>query len=718
MLWWFAETTLVAAVLAVVAALASGTRRLGPAARHALWLLVLVKLIMPPLVRCRLPALPAWSDRSRETSERRAPQIDASAASFRLLSPEVLARLDAGPVPPARETVPTLDRIGAVAPRWVLGLWVVVSTVLAVGQSVRVLRFRRLLRDVSPAPEWLIDEAERVGERLGVCVPEVVVVPTLRIPSLWCLGRPKLLLPAALVKSEGVDRWRGILAHELAHLRRGDHWVGRLELLAGLIWWWNPLYHLARRRTDAEAELACDAWVLWAFPEDRLHYAETLYRVCASLSRVEPLVPALGIAGSGRFLERRLTMIVRDEVSCRRSFPALLGAGLLALLALPSWTTAEPSPVSDDDETSPAASAVGRSAYLYDALVAEPAEPEEPEEPEAEADTPDDEDDAPSADRAESNAKKKAKEKKARAKRATKSRAGVEVDIDLSGLEEALGPDSEFAKSLEKILKQIREQLGPGSDFEKQTKDLAESIEKHVRNKAGSGAALEKRAKKLEAEAKVLEEKAEAEAKSLEKKLEAEAKSLERKLEADARVLERKLEAEAKALEGQAREMGRRMLEQANANRNARKPDRETEGSDRVGPSGDAARAAERARENAARAAERGREHAERARENAARAAERAHEHAARAAEREREHAARAAEREHKKLEELEKAKKRGDGGSKPKQSDASERTRENRIKQIEERLEQILKELKELKGEKSSEPKTSFFSQTLGSFF
>src|ERR1700751_4638237 len=50
LLWWIAETTLVAAALAAVAALAPRLRPLGPAARHALWLIVLVKLMISPVV--------------------------------------------------------------------------------------------------------------------------------------------------------------------------------------------------------------------------------------------------------------------------------------------------------------------------------------------------------------------------------------------------------------------------------------------------------------------------------------------------------------------------------------------------------------------------------------------------------------------------------------------------------------------------------------------
>ena len=50
MLEWFAETTIVAAILAVVAVLACRLRPSSPSIRHALWMVVLIKLITPPLI--------------------------------------------------------------------------------------------------------------------------------------------------------------------------------------------------------------------------------------------------------------------------------------------------------------------------------------------------------------------------------------------------------------------------------------------------------------------------------------------------------------------------------------------------------------------------------------------------------------------------------------------------------------------------------------------
>ena len=207
------------------------------------------------------------------------------------------------------------------------------------GQAWRIRRFCRRLRLAIPAPDDLVAEAERIAGSIGVRAPELLVVPELGTPMLWCLGRPRLLLPAPLIKTLDRDRWRGILVHELAHLRRGDHWVSRLELAAGLLWWWNPLYWLTRARLDAEAELACDAWVVWTLPKDRLAYAETLFDIGSALSRSGSPAPALGVAGSGRFLERRLTMILHERVPCRLSPLALLVAALLVLFALPSWSS-------------------------------------------------------------------------------------------------------------------------------------------------------------------------------------------------------------------------------------------------------------------------------------------------------------------------------------------------------------------------------------------
>jgi hypothetical protein len=54
--------------------------------------------------------------------------------------------------------------------------------------------------------------------------------------------------------------------------------------------------------------------------------------------------PAFGAAGPRRDLERRLVMVMREQVPCRVSWRAVVGLGALALLAVPAWTVGQVAP--------------------------------------------------------------------------------------------------------------------------------------------------------------------------------------------------------------------------------------------------------------------------------------------------------------------------------------------------------------------------------------
>src|SRR5215469_6531266 len=75
MIWWVAQTACVSALLAAIVALVGRVGRLSPAVKHALWLLVLVKLVTPPVVSYPLPTaaeatLARWTEfESRRTGD-------------------------------------------------------------------------------------------------------------------------------------------------------------------------------------------------------------------------------------------------------------------------------------------------------------------------------------------------------------------------------------------------------------------------------------------------------------------------------------------------------------------------------------------------------------------------------------------------------------------------------------------------------------------------
>src|SRR5262249_15444601 len=154
----------------------------------------------------------------------------------------------------------------------IIQAWLVGAVAMLMWQTTKIGRFRQMLTDGEPAPSWLISQAEELASLLGIEMPEVVVVPRIASPMIWSLGRARLIWPAELLDRLSESCRQSVLLHELAHLRRRDHWVGWLQLLGSCLWWWNPLFWFVSRQVRENAELACDAWVVATLPESRRLY--------------------------------------------------------------------------------------------------------------------------------------------------------------------------------------------------------------------------------------------------------------------------------------------------------------------------------------------------------------------------------------------------------------------------------------------------------------
>jgi hypothetical protein len=151
-------------------------------------------------------------------------------------------------------------------------------------------------------------------------------------------------LPAALWERLAPDQQDTLLAHELAHLRRRDHWVRRLELLVLGLYWWHPVVWWGRRQLHEAEEQCCDAWVVWALPAAARAYATALLETVTFLSQSRRALPVTASgAGHVRPLKRRLAMILRDPPSRTLTWGGALVVLALAALLLPLWPTwAEP----------------------------------------------------------------------------------------------------------------------------------------------------------------------------------------------------------------------------------------------------------------------------------------------------------------------------------------------------------------------------------------
>lgn len=206
---------------------------------------------------------------------------------------------------------------------------------------VQVLFFRHRIRKSLPAPKTIARGVRDAAQALGLrTVPETRMTDARVSPLVWCGRRPLLILPSRLWSQLDKHGRRAILLHELAHLRRRDHWVTWLELLTTAVYWWHPLMWFIRRRLHEEADLCCDTWVTWQMPNGRRAYAEALLRAKQYLSNGHTPVPAGGMGvtsvGAKRFA-RRLTMVMtRNE----RPGSTLSGAALALAVAATGWLAA------------------------------------------------------------------------------------------------------------------------------------------------------------------------------------------------------------------------------------------------------------------------------------------------------------------------------------------------------------------------------------------
>jgi beta-lactamase regulating signal transducer with metallopeptidase domain len=351
-----------AAVLALVAVAVGAVWR-RPALAHGLWLLVLLKLLTPPLVRVPVP-WPAPASAPEEAQAGAAEPAPPEANEDAPAPPPELAGAQAAmpaPPPPAPAgppeeaalvveggDIPTADDERAAAPAdwsWeeaVTAVWLAGSLAWFALAGLRVARFARLLRHARPAPAALQERARQLAGRLGLArCPGVWLMPGRVAPMLWAAGgRPRLLVPAGLLGRLSPEGRDTLLLHELAHLRRGDHRVRALEFLAMGLYWWHPVVWYARRELREAEEQCCDAWVVATLPGAGRAYASALLDTLDYLSAAPPAVPLLA-SGLGQVsdLKRRLTMIMRGTTPRALGWRGALTVLTLGALLLPVLPT-------------------------------------------------------------------------------------------------------------------------------------------------------------------------------------------------------------------------------------------------------------------------------------------------------------------------------------------------------------------------------------------
>jgi beta-lactamase regulating signal transducer with metallopeptidase domain len=301
-------------LIAVLFAIDFALRRYARAAvRYALWLVLLVKLLLPPSLA--LPTSAAW-------------WLFPSAVSRKLpttrfvvrYGPDIASRLSSQPAPVFTPPRPPLS-----AAAWIVPVWGALSFGLLVWMTARWRQVARDVKRAAPALAWLDELFNAAKNSIGLRrTVRLRVTDQAMSPVVCGLFRPVILLPQSLVEKLPPAQLRAVLLHELTHLRRGDVWANCAQALLQTVYWWHPLVWLANARIRRVREEAVDDAVMLTLRDEAETYAPTLLEV-AKLAFNRPLA-SLGLVG---ILESR--SVLRQRIERLVDFRAPRKAGLTLL---------------------------------------------------------------------------------------------------------------------------------------------------------------------------------------------------------------------------------------------------------------------------------------------------------------------------------------------------------------------------------------------------
>jgi beta-lactamase regulating signal transducer with metallopeptidase domain len=210
-----------------------------------------------------------------------------------------------------------------------LGLLLAISltgtVLLAIFHAQRTIKLHRWIKRAGASDVQLEESCATVACALNISQRvQCCLVDTRTTPLLWPWGLPLIAMPRELFDSMDAEQRQNIIAHEMAHLLRRDHWANLFVFMVKLLFWWNPVAWWADRELRAAQELCCDAIAINCCQANRQRYASALLKALDFIAEPQaphPLVPGMG---SRRSILRRFEMIGETRISYHLSRWTLL----------------------------------------------------------------------------------------------------------------------------------------------------------------------------------------------------------------------------------------------------------------------------------------------------------------------------------------------------------------------------------------------------------
>src|SRR5882724_2594498 len=249
---------------------------------------------------------------ANKTSQSAETEVEASAPTIGSALPTVKTE----PVSPVKETL--FSRIGSILlggrlPVVVISLWLLVVGFMMARIAGSFALMFKMRMNLKPIPDQDRHQMKRLASNFGL--KRHVWIRTSRsakVPMTIGLFKPLIVIPEELISTLSQSEFEGVVAHELAHIKRFDYLTNIMQRVIQAYMFFHPAVWLIGRSLVVERELACDDWAVKVTGEPR-RYANCLTRLVEELRGSKPLAIATGIFFGKHIISRRVEMILDNN---------------------------------------------------------------------------------------------------------------------------------------------------------------------------------------------------------------------------------------------------------------------------------------------------------------------------------------------------------------------------------------------------------------------
>ncbi|WP_094699598.1 M56 family metallopeptidase [Brevibacillus laterosporus] len=340
---WIVESSVGASAVALFVLLIKKlfTHRLSPRIHYALWLIVVIRLLVPAFPSSSISIFTALEVSSNYVlkglgfisnhQDRIFGQaVESYPQGEHQVNRELLRNDQPGFAQPEATTTATQGAEGhqlqndestessnRMYTLWITILsivWLVGFTVmlyLLYGYKHNMKQKNRFLTKVTDSK--LLSIMDQCQKKFGIdkSIP-IYTGDTVKSPYIVGQLRPWVYCPREVCRGMSDSELTHILSHELAHYKRKDILWNTLGMLALAIHWMNPLVWICMNKMRADMELACDAYVLEVIGEEETEaYGMTIISFLKrfSVNRERPHLLYFSKSSKKGLIERRIRMI-------------------------------------------------------------------------------------------------------------------------------------------------------------------------------------------------------------------------------------------------------------------------------------------------------------------------------------------------------------------------------------------------------------------------